>query len=60
MHEIKNQHGKYIDDKNIREEIIFALEHDWTYTYYNEAKIEIVSDFSTDEGRVTIVCVEGL
>jgi len=58
MHTIKNKQGKHIIDKKIRDEIIHALDHGFFYTYYNDTKIEIVSDFRTEEGRETIVKID--
>ena len=59
-HSITTQNGKHIIDKKIRGEIIHALEHDVTYTYYDGIKIEIVSNKKSDDEWVTVVNVEGL
>ena len=58
MHEIKNQNGKHIGDEKIRDEIIYALDHDMDHTYHNGVRIDIEKDTKTDEGRVTLVKVE--
>jgi len=60
VHEIKNQHGKHITDEKIRDEIIYALDHDMCYTYYDDKRIDIESDTRTDQDRVTLVRVEGI
>ncbi len=57
LHEILNQMGKHIIDSNIRKEVVYAIDHDMAYTYYEGNKIEIVSDFKTEEGRETIINV---
>ncbi len=57
IHVILNQLGKHIIDCNIRKEIVYAIDRDMVYTYYEGNKIEIVSDFKTDDGRETIVNV---
>ena len=56
-HTIKNQNDKHIIDKKIRDEITHALEHDLTYTYYENTKIEIVSNDKSDDEWVTVVNV---
>ena len=59
-HEIKNQHDHHIIDEKIREEIIFALDHDMDHTYFESVRIDIKEDKRTDKERVTIVKVEGI
>ena len=54
-HTILNQNEKHLIEKKIRQEIIFALEYDLDHCYYEKQKIEIVSDTTTDDGRITIV-----
>ena len=58
MHTIKNQRGKYIIDKKIREEIIHALDHGLSHAYFKNTKIEIISDFKKDGERGTIVNID--
>lgn len=57
IHEIKNQNGYHLIDEKIRDEIIYALDHDMTYTYFGKTRIDIVSDKKTDSLRETIVKV---
>ncbi len=57
FHEIKNQNGYHLIDEKIRDEIIYALDHDMTYTYFKGTRIDIVSDKKTDSLRETIVKV---
>ena len=59
-HEIKNQHDKHIMDELIRDEINYALEHGLFETYFNDKRIDIVSDKKSDDGRVTLVEIKGL
>ena len=59
-HEIKNQHGKYITEIYIRDEIIYALESAKDHCWVDGVKIEIIKDFRTDDGRETVVNVEGV
>ena len=59
-HEIKNQHGKHIIDKRMRNEINHMLEKALDHSYVDEKKIEIVKDFRTDKKRETVVFVEGI
>ena len=60
IHEIKNQHGKHIIDEEIRDEIIYAIEKDMTYTYHDGIRIDIVKDVKTEKGRETLVRVDGI
>ena len=41
-HKIINQHGRYLIGRE-REEIIYAIMRDMTYTYVDGVKVEIVS-----------------
>jgi len=58
-HEIKNKHGKYIEEVKIRDEICYAIEHNMKYTYYEGKKIDIKTETNKD-GRFTQVKIEGI
>ena len=59
-HEIKNQHGKHIMETYIRDEIIYALENAKDHCWVDGVKIEIAKDFRTEDGRETVVEIEGI
>ena len=60
IHEIRNQHGNYITEIYIRDEIIHALENAKDHCWVDGVKIEIVKDFRTDCVRETVVNIEGI
>lgn len=57
-HQIINQNDAFIHDEAIRDEIIYALEHDMDYTYFDKTRIDIVEDRNYADERVTLVEVE--
>jgi len=59
-HVIKNQHDQHIVDEKIRNEIRFTLDHDLDHTYYEGTRIDIIEDKKTEQGRVTLVKVDGI
>lgn len=59
-HTIINQLDRHITDTKIRDEIVYALDRDLSYTYFDGVKIDIVSDKKMKDGRVTLVFVDGV
>ena len=56
-HTIKTKDGKYLDGKE-REEIIFTIERDMTYTYIDGVKVEILSHkVDCDGNKETVIKV---
>jgi hypothetical protein len=60
IHAIRNQHGNYITEIYIRDEIIDMLEKAKDHCYVDGVKITLDSDFRKDGVRETVVEIEGI
>lgn len=59
IHQIINKiTGGIICDQAIIREVNHALDNDLEYTYFNDTKIEIISDKRNEKERVTYICAE--
>lgn len=58
--EIKNQQDEHIDDDNIKGEILYAAEHDMEYTYFEDTRIDIISEKKTEDSHILIVHIGGV
>ena len=57
-HEIKNQYGRHIDGE-LRDEVLWAIEHDKESLVFYGSKVEIEEhDVSPDGDKITLIKVD--
>lgn len=59
-YEIKNQYGKHLLGNRLRDEIIYAADHGMNYTYFEDSKIDIVSQKKTEKKHLIVVDIKGI
>ncbi len=57
-HKLMTTDGKFIYGKNETEAILEMINSGWDHTTYEGKRLTVVSDYRSDEERVTVIGVE--